>query len=157
MTGVRLEGVRAEVDAAALAERRLGLRIEAGSLLVPAALVPFLVPDGPVRLTGIGHGLLLARYVGPPLPADLEVRPALRKDGWIRMELTSVRAAGLLPVPRGMVLGAVAERLAGRPGVRIGEGGHPEVCLDELLAPLGVRLPAPCGLEITRDRLAIHF
>ncbi|MFN3652287.1 MAG: hypothetical protein ACK47B_22135 [Armatimonadota bacterium] len=133
-----LESFQGEVDPAAAAERTLRLRVERAALRLSETAVQALLPPGtPLELQRLRPGVASFRHS----LGTVEARPVISPSGALLIEVTGVRAAGILPVPLPFVHAAIRQALPTRPGLRLGPGGNPEIELRELLGPLGVELP----------------
>ena len=133
--GIQLAGVRATLNAAALAERQIGLRVHGGLLrLSDEGLALLLRPTGLATIDRIsgGHAFLRLSYQG--IHAIIEVWPSASMQGRLRLEPVSVRA-GFFPLPAatvGLILGALRDRLADKPWIHLVQGNVPEIDFSEL-------------------------
>jgi hypothetical protein len=119
---ILLEGLRATIDPAALAERRLVLQVEGGVLRVAAeALARAIPPDKPVSLERVDNGTVRVRH--PFGTAD--VAPVAVPGARVRLHIVRARLGGLLPLPGSLAAGALRGRVA-LPGLYPGEGDYLE-------------------------------
>ena len=135
--GIQLAGLRATLDPAGLAERRLALRVHGGLLRASEeGLALLLRPTGMLALERITGGHAFVRVEWSGLSAVIELRPSATPQGRLRLEPVSLRALGFLPLPPstvGLILGAVREKLAGKPGIYLTPGNVLEFDFGEAL------------------------
>lgn len=138
---IAVTGVRATLDEDALAARRLRLRIERGLLRVSQAGLAGLLPaTTPVQVDRISGGRIYFRTFFTSVGGVAEVLPRTTLEGRLRLEITSFRAGGLLPIPIPAVVWAIRSFLPARRGIYFGEGDHLEADLGELLEPFHIAL-----------------
>lgn len=140
-TAIAVTGVRATLDEGALAARRIRLSIERGVLRVSqvgiAAVLPVTLPLQVERISG---GRIYFRTFFTSVGGVAEVLPRTTLEGRLRLEITSFRAGGLLPIPIQAVVWAIRNFLPTRRGIYFGEGDQLEADLGELLEPYDITL-----------------
>jgi len=153
LPAIQVAGLTATVDAEELAERRLRLHIRSGVLMLSEfGLARLLPPSLPLQVDRIAPARLLLRVDFRGRIMSVEVRPRLLSTGRIRLEL-----GGLVGLFAPVLIGLFRERLAGKPGLDVGEDNQLELDLAEILRPLGIYLPPPTGLQLADGYLQILF
>jgi hypothetical protein len=140
---IRISGVRAEVDAAALARKEVRARVHSLILrLTPEGITALLPPGLPLVVHGINAARLQGRAQVMGVHLDLDVLPEATPGGRLRLRFTGLRAGGFVPLPAETLIGAfLSARRPDAPGVHVVEGRMLEIDLRELLARFGVELP----------------
>ncbi|HEU4752549.1 MAG TPA: hypothetical protein VFU47_05520 [Armatimonadota bacterium] len=131
---VQLEGLRARVDPEALAQRRLSVVVDAARVRVSHAALELLARNAPAsvpleveRVERIDGGRVGVRASFRGIGFTTEIRPLVTPEGRVRVEMSSFRAVGLLPLPPSLVLSAIRARLPELPGLYPGQEDYLEI------------------------------
>jgi hypothetical protein len=146
---VAVSNLTLTLDEHSLVARRPRLTIERVRLCISQEAIARLTPaDAPGRVLKLTAGVIRFSTQLTSIGGQGEIRPSATKDGRLRLELVSFRAAGLLPLPTSAVLWAIKQRVEGMrlPGVSFGAGGQPEIDLAQLIPHLAAQ-QSP-GMEI---------
>jgi hypothetical protein len=145
-SGLAISELEASVDERALLDRHLRVRVEGCTVRISGeALVRLQPPDVPVRLERITGGRIYLSTHFTVIGGTAEVFLSASDRGRARLEITSFKAAGFLPIATSAVVWAIRSFFPARPGVYFGEGNHLEVDIGEALAPF---LPPELDLTI---------
>lgn len=155
--GIQISRLRGVLDAEALGARKLSLTIQGCVLrLGEAALDRLLPPEkSPARLERVTNGRLELRGAWKGLAFTLEVVPQATPQGLARLEIWSVRAAGILPIPD-FVIRMLLQK-AVRPGVTLRGSRTLEIDLAALLRPLGIHLAPLRAVRAANGVLELEF
>lgn len=155
---IRITGVRAEIDAAALARREVRARLEALAVrLSPEGITALLPPGTPLTIYGINAGRLQARGAFKGIPFDLDILPEATPTGRLRLRFTGMRLGGFLPLPAETILSAVFAALRFGPGVHVVEGRMLEIDLRELLARLNIEAAPVDRVGLSPGSAELHL
>jgi hypothetical protein len=123
MDGLSLTGVKARIDASEAAQGSLGLAVDQATLrLGPKAITALLPPGDKISLDHLEEGRGFLRTSLIPLGGAFEVSASVLPGGrGVSFRVVAFKAAGFLPVPLGVVMGALRTFLPPTPGVSVGQ------------------------------------
>jgi hypothetical protein len=122
MDGLSLSGVRARIDESAAAQGRLEVIVDQAILrLGPKGIAALLPPGDKIALVHLEEGRGFLRASLPPLGGMAEVTLSVLPDGRVSLKLVSFKAAGFVPVPPSVVMGALRTFLPRSRGVSVGQ------------------------------------
>lgn len=154
---VEIGDLRASLDPAALAERRLQAGIEGGWIRISEdGLGLLLPPTAPLKVERLAPNQATLR-VNVKGAWIAEVRPVVSPAGRLRLEALGFRLASIpIPVPLALVRAAL-DRLPRLPGLHLGEGKEIEIDLGEILGMVGISLPPLQAAHATEGFLELRF
>ncbi len=163
MDGLSLTQVSARVDEAAAIKGCLRLHVDRALLrLGPKGISALLPPGDKIALDHLEEGRGFLRTSLTPLGGMAQVTISLLADGRISLRLIAFTAAGFLPVPRSVVMGALRTFLPAAPGVTIAQESV-DLDLRTLLGhltegqPVELQLGALRSVAIARDCLVLEI
>lgn len=155
---VEIGDLRAQVDPAALVERRVQAEIEGGWIRISGnGLTLLLPPAAPLKVERLapGRGILRVNLMGVDWIA--EVKPVVTPSGRLRLEAVGFRLASIpIPVPLALVHAGLG-RLPQLPGLHLGEGKEVEIDLGEILATVGISFPPLQAAQAGDGYLELRF
>lgn len=115
---VAISNLRVTLDEQALLQKRVRLRIEGITLRVSQeAALRMPLAGGKVHLERFTGGVIRFNTTFTPIGATGELRLSATQQGRAQLELLTVRAAGLLPLPRGLVVTEILRQMQSQ-GIR---------------------------------------
>lgn len=146
---VAISNLRVRLDEHSLIAKKPRVLVEGLTLRVSQESLSALpLADGKAQIERLTGGIIRFSASMPPMGATGELRPSAAPNGRARFELVTLRAAGLLPLPKSMALGFIhlaVERMR-MPGVYFPGNNLIEIDLAVVIAHVAAQ-QAP-GVEI---------